>query len=219
MAQRLMHLKDREPIVYSLVRGGVPVGFEIAKALGAPLDIVLVRKIGVPGNPEYAAGAIVDGEQHEIVLNEDVVAMLGIPMAAIQATADSELKEIERRRKLYLGGRQRQSAAGKTAIIVDDGIATGATIRAALRSIRRQKPAWLVLAVPTAPAETLEKLSAEADEIVCVDMPEYFPAIGLFYKNFNQVSDQEVIDLLARADRLASDAQRAETAPTEQADG
>jgi len=204
LAERLRHLKDKAPVVLALVRGGLPVGFEIAQALGAPLDVVLVRKIGVPGNPELAAGAVVDGPNPEIVINTEIVAELGIPEAYIKSEADRELAEIERRRKVYLGGRPRAPIAGSTAIVVDDGIATGATTRAALHAIRRQNPARLVLAVPVAPADTIAALRVDADEIVCLSAPVTFGAIGFFYANFRQVSDEEVIELLHRSQSPAS---------------
>ena len=199
LAERLSHLKDKAPVVLALVRGGLPVGFEVAQALGAPLDIVLVRKIGVPGNPELAAGAVVDGQNPEIVINAEIVTELGIPEAYIKSEADRELVEIERRRKVYLGGRPRAPIAGATAIVVDDGIATGATTRAALHAIRRQNPARLVLAVPVAPADTIAALRVDADEIVCLSAPVTFGAIGFFYANFHQVGDEEVIDFLRRS--------------------
>lgn len=199
LARRLTHLKDKDPVVLALVRGGLPVAFEVAKELSAPLDIVLVRKIGAPDRAELAAGAVVDGSHPETVLNGDIVAALGISADYIKREAQHELHEIERRRKLYLGGRPRAAIAGKTAIVVDDGIATGATMRAALHALRRQKPARLVLAVPVAPAETIEELRAEADDIVCLDTPEPFWAIGAFYRDFTQVGDDEVTSLLRRA--------------------
>ncbi len=204
LAMRLAHLKEKDPVVLALVRGGLPVAFEVAKALAAPLDIVLVRKIGAPDRPELAAGAVVDGPSPEIVVNADIVAALGIPDNYSKREAQRELGEIERRRKLYLGDRPRAAIAGKTAIVVDDGIATGATTRAALHALRRQKPARLVLAVPVAPAETIEELRAEADEFVCLSTPEPFWAIGAFYRDFSQVGDDEVIGLLRRAGPAAS---------------
>lgn len=199
LAERLRHLKDKMPVILALVRGGLPVGFEIARALDAPLDIVLVRKIGAPDNPELAAGAVVDGPNPEIVRNEEIITQLGIPDTYMKAEADHELVEIERRRKLYLGARPHAAIEGTTAIVVDDGIATGATTRAALHAIRRQRPARLVLAVPVAPADTIQALGADADEIVCLAAPVFFGAIGFFYADFHQVGDEEVADLLRRA--------------------
>lgn len=204
LAARLAHFKGRNLCVLALPRGGVPVAFEVARALEAPLDLVLVRKIGAPFEPELAVGAIVDGRNPELVLNEEIVAELGIPRAFIDEAAAEQLKEIERRRERYLGGRPRVDVAGKTVLIVDDGIATGATIRAALRATRRGKPQTLVLAVPVAPAETIGALRAEADDVICLETYDDFGAIGLYYRNFAQVSDETVRDLVARSAQPAA---------------
>lgn len=201
LARELLRFRDLDPVVLALPRGGVPVAFEVARALGAPLDLVLVRKIGTPMQPELAAGAVVDGGAMELVRNEDVIAAARIPDSWLREQAIHELEEIERRRRLYLGGRARVPIEGKTAIVVDDGIATGATTRAALRAVRRRKPRQLVLAVPVAPEETLAALRAEVDEIVCLATPRPFGAIGYFYRDFRQLEDDEVRDLLARAER------------------
>jgi len=199
LAEALQHLADRDPVVLALVRGGLPVAYEVAKALSAPLDVVLVRKIGAPSQPELAVGAVVDGAQPEIVSNPEIMAMLGLSQSYVEAEAKRQLVEIERRRAAYLRGRPPVDVRGRTAIVVDDGIATGATTRAALHAVRRRQPSRLVLAVPVAPADTLERLAADADEIVCLDRPEPFGAVGYFYGDFAQVSDQEVVDLLDRA--------------------
>lgn len=204
LAEQLRHLKDMHPVVLALVRGGVPVAFEVARALDAPLDIMLVRKIGVPGNAEFAAGAVVDGACPEIVLNTDIVAALDVSQDYLRGEAGRQLAEIERRRTLYIGDRPRAVVEGRTAIVVDDGIATGATTRAALHALRRQKPARLILAVPVAPPETVEALRGDADEIVCLTMPAEFGAIGFFYLDFGQVEDSEVIRLLSLARSPAS---------------
>jgi putative phosphoribosyl transferase len=164
--------------VLALVRGGLPVAFEVAKALAAPLDVVLVRKIGAPSQPELAVGAVVDGAQPEIVSNPEIMAMLGLSQGYVEAEAKRQLAEIERRRAAYLRGRPPVEVRGRTAIVVDDGIATGATTRAALHAVRRRQPSRLVLAVPVAPPDTLERLAADADEIVCLDRPEPFGAVG-----------------------------------------
>jgi putative phosphoribosyl transferase len=186
-----------DPVVLALPRGGVAVAAEIAAALGAPLDIVLVRKIGVPYQTELAAAAVVDGGDPEVVTNEDVVELAGVAAADIRAGMERELAEIERRRRAYLQGRARVPLEGRTLILVDDGIATGASVRAALTALRRKGPKALILAVPVAPAETLDALGNEVDEIVCLSTPEPFVAIGIHYVDFHQMSDAEVVELLA----------------------
>jgi putative phosphoribosyl transferase len=196
LAARLASCRGGDPVVLALPRGGVPIGAEIAKALDAPLDIVLVRKIGVPFQPELALGAIVDGEAPELLIDDQLMTMLAIPERYVEQQRLRQLKEIERRRRLYLEGRPPVAVAGRTAIVVDDGIATGYTMRAALRAIRRRGPARLVLAVPVAPPETIAALAAEVDEIVCLSTPDQFGAIGQFYKDFRQIEDAEVIALL-----------------------
>jgi putative phosphoribosyl transferase len=198
LAKALAHYKDRRPVVLALPRGGVPVAAEIAAALDAPLDLILVRKIGVPFQPELAMGAVVDGNEPIIVRNEEVIRLAGVSESEFNAVRDQELAEIERRRKRYLGDRPHPQIAGRTVLVVDDGVATGATTRAALHAIRLRKPSKLVLAVPVAPTDTLEKLRGEADEVVCLEDYENFGAIGLFYSDFSQVSDTEVTDILAR---------------------
>jgi predicted phosphoribosyltransferase len=198
LARALAPYKQQHPVILALPRGGVPVAAEIATALDAPLDLVLVRKIGVPFQPELAMGAVVDGREPVVVRNEHVLSLAGVSESDFNAVRDEQLAEIERRRKLYLGNRPHPELKGKTVIIVDDGIATGATIRAGLRAIRMRKPRKLILAVPVAPTETLEELHGEADEVVCLEDYENFGAIGFYYADFRQVSDTEVIDLLAR---------------------
>lgn len=187
------------PVVLALPRGGVPVAFEIARRLRAPLDLVLVRKIGTPGQPELAAGAVVDGDDPVLVLNDEVVAHAGITPAELEAAKRRELAEIERRRAFYFADRERPAVEGRTAIVVDDGIATGATMRAAMRALRRRGPAHLILAVPVAARDTIAALSREADRVVCLDAPAWFWAVGAHYSDFRQVSDEEVIRLLAEA--------------------
>lgn len=199
LAKRLLHLKARNPVVLALPRGGVPVAYEVAKALEAKLDLVLVRKIGVPFQEEYALGAIADGGEPELVIDENIRHSLDIPEDyVVQAKAEA-LEEIERRRRVYLGNRAPVEVAGHTAIIVDDGIATGATMLAALRAVRRRNPARLVLAVPVAPPDSLRRLQTEADETICLHEPEYFAAVGQFYQDFGQTQDDEVIALLKRS--------------------
>jgi putative phosphoribosyl transferase len=204
LAARLAHLKARQPVVLALPRGGVAIGFEVARALDAPLDIVLVRKIGVPWQPELALGAVADGAAPDAFIDRDLADRLEIPGDYIKSEIERELAEIERRRNAYCAGRPPIEVAGRSVIILDDGIATGATMRVALRAVRRQGPAYLVLAVPVAPPETPVAFRGEADEIVCLEMPSAFGAIGFFYRDFHQMSDAEVTDLLARAPRPAA---------------
>lgn len=199
LARELLPYRTEDPAILALPRGGVPVAFEIASALKAPLDLIMVRKIGAPWQPELALGAIADGKEPELFINRDVAQALEVPQAFIDTEAKRQLAEIDRRRRLYLAGRLPISVAGKSAIVVDDGIATGATVEAALRSVRRRSPRRLILAVPVAPPETLDRLRAEVDEIVCLSTPEPFGAISMFYERFPQVGDDEVIELLQRA--------------------
>ena len=199
LAAELIRFKDQEPCVLALPRGGVPVGIEIAKVLNAPLDLVLVRKIGAPDQPELAVGAVVDGGRPEVVLNDEIVSVLGIPENYIAEETAQQLKEIERRRRVYLADRPRVDIANRTALIVDDGIATGATIRAAILATRRGRPKRLVLAVPIAPTDTVAALRKEADEVVCLEEYDPFGAIGYYYVDFRQVSDDQVRDLMAEA--------------------
>lgn len=198
LAKALAPYKNQHPVVLALPRGGVPVAAEIAAALDAPLDLVLVRKIGAPMQPELAMGAVVDGSEPVVVRNEHVIRQGGISERDFAAVRDRQLAEIERRRKLYLGGRAHPALKDSTVIVVDDGIATGATTRAALRALRMRGPRKLVLAVPVAPTQSLKDLKGDADEIVCLEDYEDFGAIGQFYEDFTQVSDAEVIALLAQ---------------------
>jgi predicted phosphoribosyltransferase len=198
LAAALAAYKNERPVVLALPRGGVPVAAEVAAALGAPLDLVLVRKLGVPFQPELAMGAVVDGAAPIIVRNEDVIRLTGVSETTLQAVCADELVEIERRRERYLGTRPRVDVAGRVAIVIDDGIATGATTRAALRALRLRGPKKLILAVPVAPTETLVAMRDEADEVVCLEDYDDFGAIGFFYSDFRQTSDSEVIAALAR---------------------
>jgi predicted phosphoribosyltransferase len=198
LANALAHYKNDRPVVLALPRGGVPVAAEIATSLEAPLDLVLVRKIGVPYQPELAAGAVVDGDKPVVVRNEDIIRLADVSEADFAAIRDRELAEIERRRKLYLGDRPHPELKDRTVIVVDDGIATGATTRAALRAIRSRSPRKLVLAVPVAPTSTLADMRREADDVVCLEDHEDFGAIGFFYADFSQVADAMVTDLLAQ---------------------
>lgn len=198
LAAALAHYADQRPVVLALPRGGVPVAAEVATALHAPLDLVLVRKLGLPFQPELAMGAVVDGGEPIMVRNEDVLRLTGVTEEELAAVCQGELREIERRRARYLGNRAPVEVKGRTAIVVDDGIATGATTRAALQAVRARGPERLVLAVPVAPTETLATLRAEVDDLVCLEDYETFGAIGLFYSDFSQVSDNEVTRILAR---------------------
>ena len=198
LAKALASYKEQQPVILALPRGGVTVAVEIAAALNAPLDLILVRKIGVPFQPELAMGAVVDGGAPIIVRNEDVIRLAGIDESEFKAICDSELAEIDRRRQRYLGSRQRAYISGHTAIVIDDGIATGATTRAALRATRMRNPKRLVLAVPVAPTSAVVELRGEADDLICLEDHELFGAIGLYYADFSQVSDETVIDILKR---------------------
>ena len=198
LARRLAQFKSQDPVVLALPRGGVPVADEIARALGAPLDLILVRKIGAPWQPELALAAVADGEQPELVVNADVQHQLGVTGDFLEQEKARQLAEIERRRKLWLRGRGRVALAGRTVLIVDDGIATGATVRVALRAVRRAGARRVVLAVPVAPPETIAALRSEADEIVCLETPAVFWAISTFYEHFPQVEDGEVTAILDR---------------------
>jgi putative phosphoribosyl transferase len=204
LAERLQHYAHRRDVlVLGLPRGGVPVAFEVAQALDAPLDVFLVRKLGVPGHEELAMGAIASGGVR--VLNPEVVAHLAIPAQAIEQVAVREQQEMERRERLYRDGRAPPAIEGRTVILVDDGLATGSTMRAGIAALRRLNPARIVAAVPVAAPEVCEQLSGEADEMVCARTPEPFYAVGLWYENFGQTSDDEVRELLARARRRATD--------------
>jgi len=198
LAKALAGYKEQQPVILALPRGGVTVAAEVAAVLNAPLDLILVRKVGVPFQPELAMGAVVDGGAPIIVRNEDVIRLADIDESEFKRICDSELAEIERRRQRYLGSRQRADVSGRTAIVVDDGIATGATTRAALRATRIRNPEKLVLAVPVAPTDTVAELRSEADEVICLEDHEFFGAIGTYYADFSQVSDETVIDILKR---------------------
>jgi predicted phosphoribosyltransferase len=196
LAKALTAYRNRpDVIVLALPRGGVPVGYEVARALPAPLDVFLVRKLGVPGQEELAMGAVASGGIR--VLNEQVVRHLRIPESVIASSAAAELEEVRRRERVYRGDRPPPAVRGKTVILVDDGLATGSTMLAAVRALRRQEPARIVVAAPIAALETCDLLRAEADEVVCTRTPEPFHAVGLWYEDFSQTTDAEVRDLLS----------------------
>lgn len=189
----------RDVLVLALPRGGVPVAYEVAKALHAPLDVFVVRKLGVPGHEELAMGAIATGDV--CVLNEQVVQMLHIPDSIIDAVATEERRELERREHLYRDNRPPPDVHDRIVILVDDGLATGATMRAAVAALRQQHPARIVVAVPVAAPSTCEELSAEVDEIICAQTPTPFFGVGYWYMDFSQTTDKEVYDLLARSEQ------------------
>jgi putative phosphoribosyl transferase len=184
-------------LVLALPRGGVPVAYEVARALKAPLDVFIVRKLGVPGHEELAMGAVATGGVR--VLNEDVVRALRIPDYVIDAVTAWEREEFTRRERLYRGDRPAPAVQGRTVILVDDGLATGATMHAAIAALRRQQPARIVVAVPTGSPDTCEALRAEVDDVICAITPEPFQSVGLWYKDFSQTTDDEVRESLARA--------------------
>ena len=197
LAMLLEDLRDQDVVVVGLPRGGVPVAFEVARALGAPLDVIVVRKLGVPFQPELGMGAI--GEAGARVVDERVVVAAGVSAEEFAAVEAHERSELERRVRRFRGTRPPVSLAGRTVVIVDDGIATGSTARAACQVARAQGAARVVLAVPVAPPETVATLCRHADEVVCIEMPARFLAVGEFYKDFSQTSDGEVVALLERA--------------------
>jgi putative phosphoribosyl transferase len=186
-----------DTIVLALPRGGVPVGYEVARALGAPLDVYLVRKLGVPGHEELAMGAIATGGVR--IVNQSVRRSLGLTEADVEAVAAEEAAELARRERLYRGDRPPPDVRGRTAILVDDGLATGSSMRAAVAALRQQGPARIVVAVPVAARETRDALAREVDDVVCVLTPGDFYAVGLWYEDFSQTTDAEVRDLLQRA--------------------
>jgi putative phosphoribosyl transferase len=188
-----------DAVVYALPRGGVPAAVEIARRLDAPLDLALVRKIGAPGQPELAVGAVIDGEHPHLVVNEEALRITGATAAYLDREGARELAEIERRRRLYLRGRARPDPRGRTAVVVDDGLATGSTARAAVQAMRMQGVARVVLAVPVAAPEAAARIRQEVDQFVCLAEPEGFRSVGELYDDFHQLDDREVLDLLDRA--------------------
>jgi len=199
LAKALLGYKDRHPIVLALPRGGVPVGYAVAEALEAPLDVLIVRKIGAPGYEELGIGALVEGDPPQVVLNEDVMAAVAPSGAYLETERMHQIAEMERRRALYRDDRPLPPLAGRTVILVDDGIATGGTVRAALKGLSAAGAAAVVLAVPVAPADVLKSLRPLADAVICLDTPQPFSSVGEHYVRFPQTSDEEVIALLAAA--------------------
>ena len=199
LAEQLSAYANRpDTLVLALPRGGVPVAYEVAKALGAPLDVFQVRKLGLPGHEELAMGAIATGGVR--VRNPEVVEYLRIPDEVIDEVTARERRELERRERLYREGHPALSPRGRVVILVDDGLATGSTMRAAILALRQQQPASIVVAVPVAAKQTCEELRAVADEVVCAVAPDPFYAVGLWYEDFAQTTDEEVRELLARAE-------------------
>jgi putative phosphoribosyl transferase len=198
LANKLSNYAGQNVLVLGLPRGGVPVAFEVAKALKAPLDIYVVRKLGVPGHEELAMGAIASGDVR--VLNKPVIEDLRISEEAIEAETRKEQEELERRELLYRGDRPTLDVSDRTVILVDDGIATGSTIKAGIAALKKQKARRIVVAVPVAPASTIEELKTEVDEVICVSTPEFFYAISLWYDDFPQTSDEQVRELLKEAE-------------------
>ena len=197
LAARLAGYGYEDPIVLALPRGGVPVGAEVSRSLGAPLDIFIARKLGAPKQPELGIGAVAQGGV--LVLNERIVRALGLPEEHVRKAAEEELREVERRLRLLRGNRSEPSVEGRTVILVDDGLATGATARAAVLALGERGPGRLVLAVPVCPPRTADLLRPEVDELVVLATPEDFYAVGSFYGNFEQVTDEEVVRLLELA--------------------
>ncbi|HEY2929893.1 phosphoribosyltransferase [Piscinibacter sp.] len=200
LAKRLGAYRDGRVVVLALPRGGVPVAAEIARELHAPLDLLIVRKIGLPWQPELAYAALVEGNPPELVINDDVARFAPLGDSVLAEAVRDETAEIERRRSVYMGTRAALDVRGRSVILVDDGLATGTSARAALKALRRREPSRLVLAVPVAPAETLAELRPLVDEIVCLATPDPFRAIGLHYEDFHQLEDDEVLLLMREAD-------------------
>jgi predicted phosphoribosyltransferase len=194
LASELTDFAGKNAIVLSIPRGGVVVGYEISKALYLPLDVIIPRKIGAPDNPELAIGAMT--EDGTIILDKRLVAYLGVPASYVKEESERQKKEIERRLKMYRQNEPYPELKGKGVIIVDDGIATGSTMKAALASVKNRGAKTVTVAVPVGPPSTIQELKKLADRVVCPYMPEYFGAIGQFYRDFNQTSDEEVIELL-----------------------
>ncbi|WP_436117544.1 phosphoribosyltransferase [Phyllobacterium sp. LjRoot231] len=199
LAKALNHYRNRDVVVLALPRGGVPVAAEIARTLGAPLDVLVVRKVGVPYRPELAMGAVMDGSQTITVRNDDVIRSYGISEEEFQNQCTKEIEEIDRRRRRYSGDRVPIDTAGRIVLLVDDGIATGATVRAAILGLRQAGPRMIILAVPVGASETIEALRQDVDEIVCLEEPAALDAISSHYGDFPQLTDNEVLELMSSA--------------------
>lgn len=201
LAANLLKLKHREAVVLALPRGGVPVAFEVARRLEAPLDVFLVRKLGVPIQPELAFGAIASGGVQ--ILNNETIRDAGVAPAEVAGVLRTEHAELERRERLYRGGSEQIPIEGKTAILVDDGLATGASMLAAVAAARLQKPEKIVVAVPVCAPESCKNLRSHADEVICTLMPQPFFSVGMWYEDFSQTTDEEVRELLAKVGEVA----------------
>jgi putative phosphoribosyl transferase len=204
LAKKLKHYKaGKEVLVLALPRGGVVTGFAVAGAIGAPLDILIVRKIGFPGQAELAIGAV--SETGVVVLNQSVISYGGVTEKYIEDAISAQKEEIVRRIKLYRGGSRLQKLDGKTIILVDDGVATGATIKAAIATLKEEKIGRLVVAVPVSPSDTADELSAMADEFICLYAPSDFLAVGSYYRDFAQVTDEKVVEILKESEASQKD--------------
>lgn len=199
LAAELAGLQLRDPVVLALPRGGVPVAKEVAKSLNAPLDLIIVRKVGAPGNPELSVAAIVDGDPPDVVLNREIIEAYSLDDAELAALINRERPELERRRLAYRGKRQPLSIAGKTAVIVDDGAATGTTMKVAIRALKRRSPREIIVAIPVAPPDTVAELAQEANRVVCLSQPARFHALGYHYLTFPKLTDVEITTALHEA--------------------
>lgn len=202
LARQLEPLADSHPLVLAIPRGGVVVGYELAEGLRADLDIILTRKLPAPGNPELAIGAV--AENGNVVLNHELLSYIGVGPQYIEANRRACLDELARRGSIYRQGRPPASIARRMAIITDDGVATGSTLEAAIQAARQENPSRLIVALPVGPQDTLQRLAGLCDELLCLRMPAMFHAVGQFYRNFDQTSDEEVLELLMRRPSLAT---------------
>lgn len=218
LAAALHEFWPANAVVLALPRGGVPVAYEVAEAYRAPLEVLLARKIGAPGHEEYALGAVVDGAEPQWVRDPDMLRQFQPPAGWFEEKMQRQLREIERRRQLYCGAEPPTSLRERAVVLIDDGIATGSTVRVALLALRRLDVSRLVLAVPVAPATTLEVLRPLVDELICLSTPEPFRAVGLHYRNFEQTTDQEVVELLQSARAWVDPARRATLTPDDKED-